>query len=136
MKIINGNLTNKTYLCQINRNSKPDIMKSLHNAITTFIVAIFIAGFSVSAQQVANVQRDNTRLEASETVSGPAVAVEGRVIEFTGDSSSTVKFEVFSITGQLVRTLMVGKDQTVRIELQRGCYIIKCSSWTKRVMLK
>lgn len=65
----------------------------------------------------------------------PAVSVDKGFVELTAPDGEAVKFEIFSITGQLVKSVTV-KGSTVKIDLPKGFYIIKCDSWTKRVMLK
>lgn len=108
-------------------------MNSLRRHIAYFLSTLFLGVASLSAQQAVS-QPDDRKIEAIEA--GPSVRVEGTTIEFSGDNSQSTKFEVFSITGQLVRTLVVPADRVARVELPRGCYIIKCAGWTKRVMLK
>ncbi|MDD6890090.1 MAG: T9SS type A sorting domain-containing protein [Bacteroidales bacterium] len=66
---------------------------------------------------------------------GPSVSVDKGYIELSAPEAETVKFEIFSITGQLIKAVTV-KSSTVKVELPKGFYIIKCDSWTKRVMLR
>ncbi len=65
----------------------------------------------------------------------PAVSVEKGYIELTAPEGETVKFEIFSITGQLIKAVTV-KSSTMKVDLPKGFYIIKCETWTKRVMLR
>lgn len=65
----------------------------------------------------------------------PTVEVTGMVLEFRTNGSEPVKFKIFSITGQLIKTIVV-KSVPVKVELPKGFYIVKCDTWTKRVMLK
>lgn len=65
----------------------------------------------------------------------PMVKVSGTVIELRSPNQEAVKFQIFSITGQLIKTLTV-KAMPVKVELPKGFYIVKCDNWTKRVMLK
>ncbi len=65
----------------------------------------------------------------------PLVKVSGTVIELRSPNQEAVKFQIFSITGQLIKTLTV-KAMPVKVELPKGFYIVKCDNWTKRVMLK
>lgn len=74
-------------------------------------------------------------ISSPETV-GPAMNVVGSTIELSlGDRNSSVRFEIYSITGQLVKSVTV-TSAPVKIELPKGFYIVKCDSWTRRVMLK
>lgn len=74
--------------------------------------------------------REEVQLAAS-----PSVSIDGAVIEMRNPYSEPVKFQIFSITGQLIKSVVV-KAVPVRIELPKGFYIVKCDNWTKRVMLK
>lgn len=65
----------------------------------------------------------------------PAVYVEKGSLELSATDSDPVKFEIFSITGQLIKSVTV-KNSTVKVDLPKGFYIIKCEAWTKRVMIK
>lgn len=67
----------------------------------------------------------------------PSVRVnpEGDVIELFNPTTEPVKFEIFSITGQLIKSVVV-KSVPQKVELPKGFYIVKCDNWTKRIMLK
>lgn len=56
------------------------------------------------------------------------------VLSVNGEKSE--KFQIYSITGQLVKTIEVGAGGSERVELPRGCYIVKCSLWSKKVMVR
>lgn len=102
-------------------------MKRLITAAILFIVAISPAGqWCAGARTVS---------EAKVMDSVPVVSVEKGYIELTVPDGEVVKFEVFSITGQLVKSVTV-KSSTVKVDLPKGFYIIKCDNWTKRVMIK
>lgn len=64
----------------------------------------------------------------------PSVSSAGNVIELRSNGSGTVRFEIFSITGQLIKSVNV--KSVSRIELPKGFYIVKCDAWTKRVVVK
>lgn len=73
--------------------------------------------------------------EEAQAAAVPSVRVDGVVIEMRNPYSEPVKFQIFSITGQLIKSVIV-KTAPVRLELPKGFYIVKCDNWTKRVMLK
>ena len=81
---------------------------------------------------VAGEQKPQIEERSSEQ---PLVKVSGTVIELRSPNQEAVKFQIFSITGQLIKTLTV-KGLPVKVELPKGFYIVKCDNWTKRVMLK
>lgn len=99
------------------------------------IVSTVILLFAVTAfngQCIANA-RPSVENRVSDRM--PTVTVDKGFIELTAPDSEIVKFEIFSITGQLIKSLTV-KGSTVKVDLPKGFYIIKCDSWTKRVMLR
>ncbi len=65
---------------------------------------------------------------------GPTVTVSGTHIDMWSDKAIT--FEIYSITGQLIKSVNVPASTHVKIELPKGFYIVKCESWTRRVMVK
>lgn len=61
-----------------------------------------------------------------------AVGVEGGI---QLSASESVKFEIYSITGQRVKAISV-ESTTVKVELPKGCYIVRCPQWSKKVVVK
>ena len=56
------------------------------------------------------------------------------VISLKGGVCDT--FQIFSITGQLVKTVSMAGPSKETVELPRGCYIVKCSQWSRKVVVK
>lgn len=65
----------------------------------------------------------------------PEVSVDKGYLELRAPEGMSVTFEVYSITGQIIKSVTV-KSGVSRLELPKGFYIIKCERWTKRVMIK
>lgn len=102
-------------------------MKKIITAVILFVAAMAPAGqWCAGARTVA---------EGKAIENVPVVSVEKGFVELTAPEGDVVKFEIFSITGQLVKSVTV-KSSTVKVDLPKGFYIIKCENWTKRVMLK
>ena len=74
------------------------------------------------------------RVETAAT--GPAAqGAEGRIV-FTAGNSDAV-FNVYSITGQLVKVVRVGADQRASVDFPKGFYIVKCSNqWSRKVVVR
>lgn len=70
------------------------------------------------------------------TTTGPtAQGAEGRIIFTAGSSDAT--FNVYSITGQLVKVVRVSADQRVTVDFPKGFYIVKCSNqWSRKVVVR
>jgi hypothetical protein len=71
------------------------------------------------------------------TATGPtAQGAEGRIV-FTAGSNSDATFNVYSITGQLVKVVRVGADQRASVDFPKGFYIVKCSNqWSRKVVVR
>lgn len=67
---------------------------------------------------------------------GPTMrSVEGG-IEFTVPDGSEIKFYIFSITGQMIKSLSVSSDTSSVAEVPAGCYIVKCEYWSKKILVR
>ncbi len=67
------------------------------------------------------------------------VAAESRAQSVEGgislSAAGRVNFEIYSITGQKVKSLAV-EDSTVKVDLPKGCYIVRTAGWSKKVVVK
>ena len=67
------------------------------------------------------------------------VAEESRAIGVGGgiqlSATERTGFEIYSITGQRVKSVTV-ENTTVKVELPKGCYIVRCALWSKKVIVK
>lgn len=50
------------------------------------------------------------------------------------DSDTTYTFHIFSITGQLIKSVTLSGGSHI-LELPQGCYIVKCQQWAKKVIV-
>lgn len=80
---------------------------------------------------------DNFLPQRIETVAqGPvAQGAEGRIIFTAGNSDVT--FNVYSITGQLVKVVRVSADQRTSVDFPKGFYIVRCGNqWSRKVVVR
>lgn len=54
-------------------------------------------------------------------------------IKLTAESDMT--FDIYSITGQRIKSVSVSSG-TEQINLPKGCYIVRCAQWSKKVIVK
>lgn len=64
----------------------------------------------------------------------PAVRPVSGGIELTAPGDAPCHFTIYSITGQMVKSVEISGSAVV--DLPRGCYIIKCASWSKKLVVK
>ena len=69
-------------------------------------------------------------------VTGPAVqGGEGRIVFTAGANDAT--FNVYSITGQLVKVVRVSAEQRATVEFPKGFYIVRCGNqWSRKVVVR
>ena len=100
------------------------------------VLYILLALLAMGGAQAVPVP-DNFLPQRVETAtSGPtATGAEGRIVFVAGSSDAT--FNVYSITGQLVKVVRVGADQRVTVDFPKGFYIVKCSNqWSRKVVVR
>ena len=70
------------------------------------------------------------------TSNSPAAqGAEGRIVFTAGTTEAT--FNVYSITGQLIKVVRVSADQRVSVDFPKGFYIVKCSNqWSRKVVVR
>lgn len=104
-------------------------MKKLRHIIIAFALTAGAAGVDALASVTDNgVQQELT----SPTVT---VKVGQGQVELTACGDELVKFNIYSITGQLVKSVSFANGSIV-VELPRGLYIVKCDKWSKQIVVK
>lgn len=79
---------------------------------------------------------DNFLPQRVETTTGPvAQGAEGRIVFIAGNSDAT--FNVYSITGQLVKVVRVSAEMRTTVDFPKGFYIVKCGNqWSRKVVVR
>ena len=79
---------------------------------------------------------DNFLPQRVETTTGPvAQGAEGRIVFIAGNSDAT--FNVYSITGQLVKVVRVSAEMRTAVDFPKGFYIVKCGNqWSHKVVVR
>lgn len=101
-----------------------------------YSIAILLSFVASVFQAEAAIATDSKRPDVDvENATQPGAKSTGSTIELNCGERTNVKFEIYSITGQLIKTITVAQG-SVKIELPKGFYIVKCENWTRRMMLK
>ncbi|MBR5333013.1 MAG: T9SS type A sorting domain-containing protein [Muribaculaceae bacterium] len=104
-------------------------MRKLRN----ITIAFFIGLMGISSSVVyANPANDEISIITS---SQPSIKTSEGAVTLIVTSDETVNFQIFSITGQVVKTATVSHGSAT-IELPKGYYIVKCIHWSKSVIVK
>lgn len=74
------------------------------------------------------------RVEAAAVGDAPTAKATSGGIELVAPADTKCHFTIYSITGQIIKSTDV-TGRTV-VEIQRGCYIIKCGSWLRKVVVR
>lgn len=98
-----------------------------------YILTILLTVGAVQAVPVS----DNFLPQRVETAAtGPtAQGAEGRIVFTAGNNDAT--FNVYSITGQLVKVVRVSAEQRTTVDFPKGFYIVKCNKeWSRKVVVR
>ncbi len=96
--------------------------------IFTLCVALAVGAVSVNAFAEPRVEQ----VSSDETT---AIGGKGTIAMVAGESDAT--FNIYSITGQLIKSVRVTAGTKVTIDVPKGFYIVKCSGrWSRKVVVK
>ena len=96
--------------------------------IMTMCVALAVG--SVSVTMAASPRIEQVSSDETTVVGG-----KGTIAMVAGDSDAT--FNIYSITGQLVKSVKVTAGTKVTIDVPKGFYIVKCAGrWSRKVVVK
>lgn len=93
------------------------------------ISILCLAAIFGSATSFVIAADDQVEVVAAESV---AQSVEGGI---RLSASGREGFEIYSITGQKVKAVAV-EDSSVKVELPKGCYIVRTAKWSKKVVVR
>ena len=100
------------------------------------VLYIVICLLAIGGSQAIPVPDSFLPQRVETAVTGPvAQGSEGRIV-FTAGSSDAV-FNVYSITGQLVKVVKVSADQRTTVDFPKGFYIVRCGNqWSRKVVVR
>lgn len=92
---------------------------------------LFFCAFVIEARSshTGKVAIENVAAQESYVISG-----EGAITIFNTDEANN--YYVYSITGQLIKTVRIAPDSNLTIELPQGYYIIRCQQWVRKILVK
>lgn len=86
---------------------------------------------SMSAAGVGDAATVQQRIETVANASGG----NGRITFAAGNSDAV--FHIYSITGQLLKTVRLSADGHVSIDMPKGFYVVRCNGqWSRKVIVK
>lgn len=97
----------------------------------TLMVGLACGPVGIGAQSGAG---ERVAAVAAAAEASPAAKAVNGGIALSAPADTTCRFTIYSITGQIIKSVDV--TGTTVVEIQRGCYIIKCSSWLKKVIVR
>ncbi|MBQ9584764.1 MAG: T9SS type A sorting domain-containing protein [Muribaculaceae bacterium] len=96
--------------------------------ILTLSIALAVGSVSVSTYAVPRVEQASS----DETT---VIGGKGTIAMVAGENDAT--FNIYSITGQLIKSVRVNAGTKVTIDMPKGFYIIKCAGkWSRKVVVK
>lgn len=84
---------------------------------------------------IASAPDNVSRLEQLQSVEATVQGGVGHITLIAG--ANDVVFNIYTITGQVVRVVRVPADSHSTLELPKGFYIVKCGSqWSRKVVVR
>lgn len=94
------------------------------------LVLTFVALPGVTSMATPSTMRQEV------AISEPIVTSHRGAIEISCPvNGRSYTFQIYAITGQLLKKVQL-TDTTTTIAIPQGCYIVKCESWVKKVIVK
>ena len=70
-----------------------------------------------------------------ETTVATAVGGNGRITFYAGNTDAV--FHIYSITGQLLKTMRLSADGHASLDMPKGFYVVRCNGqWSRKVVVK
>ena len=102
----------------------------MRRLIYIFTMCVALAVGSVGVSTIAAPRVEQVSSEETTVYGG-----KGTIAMVAGDSDAT--FNIYSITGQLIKSVRVNAGTKVTIDVPKGFYIVKCSGrWSRKVVVK
>lgn len=102
-------------------------MKKLYALAILILSAVVLPGITASAIQ--SPVRHEVALQE------PTISSRRGAIEIACPiNGRCYTFQIYAITGQLIKRVQL-TDTATTIEIPQGCYIVKCDSWVKKVIV-
>ncbi len=78
---------------------------------------------------------DSTAIQQRVETTASATGGTGRITLAAGNAEAV--FHVYSITGQLLKTVKVSADGHTSIDIPKGFYVVRCNGqWSRKVIVK
>lgn len=103
----------------------------MKKTIKTLAIA-FVLALTVPAAVYAHSAEDD--MVSSVTASAPTMKAVSHGVELTVADGDVHHFYIYSITGQMVKSVDVA--ETVTVDLPQGYYIVKCKDWSKKIVVR
>ena len=98
---------------------------------TIISIALLTALVAMPVAAVAQAFESDS-ISAVDTV--PSVKAVAGGIQILVSDNTVRQFHIYSITGQMVKAVETG--ETISVDLPQGCYIVKCASWSKKIVVR
>lgn len=106
---------------------------SLMKKLIILSALVFMGVLFVGATN--NTPNSADEIISSSLVEQPSISTASGCIILTAPTDKTIKFYIYSITGQIIKTISVSSGETI-VELPKGYYIVKCENWSKQAIVR
>lgn len=94
-----------------------------------FVASAIFTGFGIAPAASASEKTEVAQIQI------PKVTVADGRLELTAPDGMSVRFDIYSITGQLIKSLDL-QSETALVELPQGCYIVHTPGRSVKILVK
>lgn len=100
------------------------------------LLALIILALTFVAIPCATAMSAPTQMRQEIAISEPTITGQrGSIVIACPVNGRSYTFQIYAITGQLLKKVQL-TDTTATIVIPQGCYIVKCESWIKKVIVQ
>ncbi len=96
------------------------------------LLALSLAIAAVAVPEIAA----SPAIDSVATADEPQVKITHGGVELSAAAQTPTHFYIYSITGQMIKSVSVDASSHTTIELPSGYYIVKCEKWSRRIVVK
>ena len=106
--------------------------------ILTFTAISVFSAYSSGIGEICDIAQQQRSLQSSVAASAERAVIETEshtiiIRNIHGNNS----FNIYSVTGQLIKALHLSGEATASIDAPKGFYVVKCNSeWSRKVVVR
>lgn len=103
--------------------------------ILTFFAVCTFSAFSADVEQ--DNKADMQQLQSAVVDNKASIESKNSAIIVANNDTGNNTYNVYSITGQLIKSFHLNGDSVATVEIPKGFYVVKCNNeWSRKVIVR